>query len=71
MAILTLFVFLLRTSITFRYLGHLVANGMSRVRTPVERDGVFGFKQFCIIFPHIFFRRIFGVYAAAYFFNAA
>jgi len=46
--------FLLPTSITFRYLGHLVANRMSRVRTPVERDGVVGFKQFCTIFPHIF-----------------
>ena len=23
------------------------------VRTPVERDGVVGFKQFCTIFPHI------------------
>jgi len=48
---------LLPTSIRVRYLNHLVANSCRmhhpRVRTPVERDGVVGFKQFCTVFPHI------------------
>ena len=55
MAILILFVFLLPISIRFRYLHYLVAKKWHhpRVWTPVERDGVVGFKQFCTIFPHI------------------
>ena len=50
-AILILFVILLPISNRFRYLDHLVANSMAPSmcpdpRTPVERDGVLGFKQF-------------------------
>jgi len=57
-------------STRFCYLDHLVANRMTpsmcpELRTPMERDGVVGFKQFRTIFPHIQYilRRIFGVYA--------
>ena len=59
MAVLIFFAFLLHISnfsIGFRYLDHLVANRMapSMCSTPVERDVVVGFKQFCTIFlPHI------------------
>ena len=58
-AILILFVFLLPISIRFCYLiDHFDCqlNGTIHVsgRTPVEWDGVVGFKQFCTIFlPHI------------------
>jgi len=49
-----IFVFLLPISTRFRYLD-LVANrmtpSMSSIRTPAERDGVVGFKQFYTIFP--------------------
>jgi len=36
------------------------------VRTPVERDGVVGFKQVCTIFPHIWY-----LYVVHIFLNAA
>jgi len=60
-AILILFVSILPVSIRFRYLNHLVANGMAPSMCPeysgplwsVERGGVVGFEQFCTIFPHI------------------
>ena len=52
MAILLLFVFLLPISNTFYYLDQLVTEWHHpRVQTPVEWDGVVGFKQFCTIFP--------------------
>ena len=58
-AILILFVSILPVSIRFRYLNHLVANGMAPSMCPeysgplwsVERGGVVGFEQFCTIFP--------------------
>ena len=65
-----LFVLLLPISIRFRYLDHLFANRMAPSVcdwTPVERDGVVGFKQFCTIFPH--FRRTLGVYVVRVFFS--
>jgi len=47
--------FLLPISTTFRYLEQIFVNRMApsmcSVRTPVERDEVVGFMQFCTIFP--------------------
>jgi len=54
-AILILLVFLLPISITFHYPTIWLPTEWHHpcVQTPVERDGVVGFKQFCTIFPQI------------------
>jgi len=77
-AILVLFVSILPVSIRFRYLNHLVANGMAPSMCPeysgplwsVERGGVVGFEQFCTIFPHISAAYLVFM-RSAYFFNAS